>query len=81
MSVIRSMYGIATTKVRLNGRDSRLSMLRWGYKSVLSPLLFIIVLEALPREFKEGLPLELLYGDDLILMAETKKLFLENLRQ
>ena len=32
--------------------------------SVLSPLLFIIVLEALSREFREGLPNELLYADD-----------------
>ena len=34
--------------------------------SVLSPLLFIIVLEALSREFREGLPMELLYADDLV---------------
>ena len=39
--------------------------------SVLSPLLFIIVLEALSREFREGLPMELLYADDLVLVAET----------
>ena len=39
--------------------------------SVLSPLLFIIVLEALSREFREGLPMELLYADDLVLIAET----------
>ena len=37
--------------------------------SVLSLLLFIIVLEALSREFREGLPMELLYADDLVLMA------------
>ena len=42
--------------------------------SVLSPLLFIIVLEALSREFREGLPMELLYADDLLLMAESKEL-------
>ena len=38
--------------------------------SVLSPLLFIIALEALSREFREGLPMELLYADDLVLVAE-----------
>ena len=32
--------------------------------SVLSPLLFIIVLEALSREFRTGCPWELLYADD-----------------
>ena len=41
--------------------------------SVLSPLLFIILLEALSREFREGLPIELLYADDLVLIAETNK--------
>ena len=40
--------------------------------SILSPLLFTIVLEALSKEFREGLPWELLYADDLALMAESK---------
>ena len=48
--------------------------------SVLSPLLLIIVLEALSREFK-GLPMELLYADDLVLMAESEALLLEKLRK
>ena len=45
--------------------------------SVLSPLLFTIVLEALSREFKCGLPWELLYADDLDLMAELEDKLLE----
>ena len=49
--------------------------------SVLSPLLFVIVLEALSREFREGLPMELLCADDLVLVAETRKLLLEKLRK
>ena len=44
---------------------------------MLSPLLFSIVLEALSREFREGLPWELLYADDLALLAETKEQLLE----
>ena len=44
------------------------------YIAFLSPLLFIIVLEALSREFREDLPMELLYADDLVLMAESEKL-------
>ena len=48
--------------------------------SVLSPLLFIIVLEALSREFREGLPMELLHADDLVLIAETKELLLKKVR-
>ena len=36
-----------------------------------SRLLFIIVLEALSREFRTGLPWDLLYADDLVLMADS----------
>ena len=39
--------------------------------SILNPLLFILVLEALTREFRTGLPWELLYADDLVLMADS----------
>ena len=39
--------------------------------SVLSPLLFIIVLEALSREFRCGVPWEDLYADDLVIIAES----------
>ena len=57
MSVIRAMYEDATTKVRLNGRGSNAFSVRVGVHqgSVLSPLLFIIVLEASSGEFREGL--------------------------
>ena len=39
--------------------------------SVLSLLLFIIVLEALSREFRTSFPWELLYADDLMISAES----------
>ena len=39
--------------------------------SVLSPLLFIKVLEALSRDFHVGSPWEMLYADDLVILAET----------
>ena len=38
--------------------------------SVLSPLLFIIVLEALSHEFQAGVPWEDLYADDFVIIAE-----------
>ena len=39
--------------------------------SVLSPLLFIIVLEALSRKMRSGLAKEFLYADDEALVSET----------
>jgi len=39
--------------------------------SVLSPLLFMLVLEALSREFRTGVPWELLYADDLVVIADS----------
>ena len=57
--MIKAMYEDATTTtVRVNGRESKAFSVRVGVHqgSVLSPLLFIIVLEALSREFREGLP-------------------------
>ena len=83
VSVIKAMYEDATTTVRVNGRESKAFSVRVGVHqgSVLSPLLFIIVLEALSREFRQGLPMELLYADDLVLVAETEELLMEKLRK
>ena len=58
VSVIRAMYEDVTTKVRLNGRGRNAFSVKVHQGSVLSPLLSIIVLEALSREFREGLPME-----------------------
>ena len=51
VSVIRAMFEDVTTKVKLNGRESNALSVRVGVhqRSVLSPLLFIIQLEALSR--------------------------------
>ena len=83
VSVIRAMYEDATTNVWLNGREGNAFSVRVGVHqgSVLSPRLLIIVLEALSREFREGLPMELLYADDLVLIAESEELLMENLRK
>ena len=78
VSVIKAMYVDA---VRISGKVSREFDVKVGVHqgSVLSPLLFIIVLEALSRNFKQGLPMELLYADDLVLMAETEELLVERI--
>ena len=39
--------------------------------SVLSPLLFAVVMDVVSSEARSGLPSELLYVDDLVLMAPT----------
>jgi len=40
--------------------------------SALSPLLFLIVMEALSREFRVTLTWELFYADELVVIAETE---------
>ena len=39
--------------------------------SVLSPLLFVAEMEVVTWGVKEGLPWELLYADDLVLIAQS----------
>ena len=41
--------------------------------SVLSPLLFIVVMEEATKECRVGDPWELLYADDLVLTAESRE--------
>jgi len=81
VKVIQSMYEGATTAVKLKDGESKSFDVKVGVHqgSVLSPVLFITVLEALSRKFRGGLPLELLYADDLVLMAETEELLMEKL--
>ena len=64
--------------MRVNGRESKSFSVKVVVHqgSVLSPLLFIIVLE-----FREGLPMELLYADNLVLVAETEELVMEKFRK
>ena len=67
----------------MNGRESNTFSVRVVVHqgSVLSPLLFILTLEALSREFMEGQPMELLYADDQVLMAESDEVLMEKLRK
>ena len=67
------MYENAKSCVRLNGQftDEFNSKVGVHQGAVPSPLLFIIVMETTYRAFKVGCHWELLYADDLVLMAET----------
>ena len=71
--VIQSMYDGPISKIRVNDSYSDNISVKVGVHqgSVLSPLLFIIVLEALSKEFRTGCPWELFYADDLVVSAET----------
>ena len=73
IDTVNAMYFNAKSSVRVNGKFGRDIPVNVGVHqgSVLSPLLFIIVLEALSSNFRTGLPWELLYADDLVLIAES----------
>ena len=73
--VVMSMYRNCQTAVNVNGTTGEPFDIKVGVHqgSVLSPLLFIIVMEALSKDLRKGLPWELLYADDLVLIAESVK--------
>ena len=49
--------------------------------SALSPLLFVIVMEAISREFRVALPWELLYADDMVVIAENEEDLIKRLNE
>ena len=61
-----------------NGAGDRTTTLRRlliGAGSVLSPLLFAIVVDVITENARRGVVNELLYADDLVLMSETMEDF------
>ena len=75
VKAVMAMYEGAQTVVRTTEGDSKAFSVKVGLHqgSVLNPLLFVIVMEMISRELRAGLSLELLYADDLILMAESEE--------
>ena len=73
IDIVMAMYQDSNSSVRINNTIGKTFKVKVGVHqgSVLSPLLFIMVLEALSRECRNGLPWELLYADDLMIAAET----------
>ena len=66
IAIIKSMYDGVTTAVKVKDKVSEEFQVKVGVHqgSVLSPLLFIIVMEALSKCFRVGLPWQLLYADE-----------------
>ena len=79
---IQAMCTNAKSSVRINGHFSSWFNVQVGVHqgSVLSQLLFITVTEALSRHFRTGCPWELLYADDLVIIAETLSELMEKFR-
>ena len=73
MRLVQGMYANARSRVPVGEGFSKEFVVKVGVHqgSVLSPLLFIIVLEALSHEFRAGVPLKDLYEDDLVIVADS----------
>ena len=83
VSAVMSMYSGAETVVRTVCGNSKGFEVRVGMHqgSALGPLLFVIVMEAISWEFKVALPWELLYADDLAVIAETEEELIKRLNE
>jgi len=75
VSAVMSMYTGAKTVDRTHYGISKGFEVKVGMQqgSALSPLLFVIVTEAISREFRVAMPWELLHADDLAVIAETEE--------
>jgi len=83
VSAVMSMHTGAKTVVRTvygnsSGFEVKVSM---HQGSTLSPLLFVIVMEAISREFRVALPWELSYADDLVVIVETEEDLIKRLNE
>jgi len=80
---VMSMYTGAKTVVRTVYGNSKGFEVKVGTHqgSALSPLLFVIVMEAISRELRVALPWELLYADDLAVITETEEELIKRLNE
>ena len=79
VQAVMSLYEGSRTKVRVGSGTSDEFEVRVGVHqvSVLSPLIFAIVVDVVTKHARAGLLNEILYADDLVLMSER----LEDLRE
>ena len=71
--LVKAMYSNAKFSLQVNGSSSESFKVTVGVHqgSVLSHLLFIIMMEALSREFRVSDPWELLYANDLAFLSDS----------
>jgi len=83
VSAVMSMYTGAKTVVRTVYGNSKGFEVKVGMHqgSALSPLLSVIVMEAISREFRVAPPWGLLYADDLAVIAETEEELIKRLNE
>ena len=79
VKAVMSLYEGSRTKVRVGSGLSEESGVRVGVHqgSVISPLIFAIVVDAVTEQVRKGLLNKMLYSDDPVLMSEN----LEDLRE
>lgn len=73
IQAIIDMYDGVRTAVKLEDDRSDWFEVKVGVHqgSVLSPLLFAVVLDEITKDVREGIPKEFLYADDLVLIGES----------
>ena len=75
VNFVKATYGLVKTKVRTPYRDTEEFMIDAGLhqESVLSPFLFIVLMDTLTEEVKTKALWELIFADDIALMAGTEE--------
>ena len=81
VDAVMTLFKDANTVVRTSTGDTNSFGVKVGVHqgSVLSPLLFAIVMDVVSKRTREGLPWEILYADDLVLMADSEEKLTEML--
>ena len=81
--LVMALYRDARSSVAAAGGTSHPFEISVGVHqgSALSPLLFNLVMEEATRDYRRGVPWDMLYADDIVLTAETKEGVLEQFNE
>ena len=71
--MVKATYEGAKTSIRMAYGKTKEFAIQVGIHqgSALTPFLFIVVMDTLVNEIKSAIPWELVFADDIALMAET----------